>query len=130
MSQSVSGRIKFLFKDNELTDILYIKEDEGVSYTIDKLPKETILTGFIWKPELRPLSKADIIKGIPAKKTPAKGKTTTKPKTTTKNSGNDPSRIKPIIPVKKPVVMQKSTPLKPILPILPLDTTKRKTILN
>jgi hypothetical protein len=91
MSQSVSGRIKFLFKENELTDILYIKEDEGVSYTIDKLPKETVLTGFIWKPELRPLSKADIIKGIPTKKTPAKGKTATKPKTTTKNSANDPS---------------------------------------
>ena len=130
MSQSVSGRIKFLFKENELSDILYIKEDEGVSYTIDKLPKETILTGFIWKPELRPLSKADIIKGIPTKKTPAKGKTTTKPKTTTKNSANDPSGIKPIIPVKKPVVMQKSTASKAILPTLQLDTAKRKTIFN
>lgn len=71
LSQSVSSRIRFKIADKELREISFINEDEGVTYPIEKLPKETLLTGFIWKPELRPISKADIIKGknvAPAKK--------------------------------------------------------------
>lgn len=101
MSQSVSGRIRFKFDDKELTDITYVKGDEGVTHPIDKLPKETLLTGFIWKPELRPTSKADIIKGLPVKKVTAKPKITTKPKTVPAVKGKDPSGIKPILPTKK-----------------------------
>jgi hypothetical protein len=81
LSQSVSSRIRFKFNGKELDEISFIKEDEGVTYPIDNLPKEVLLTGFIWKPELRPTSKADIINGnakkaIPKTITPK----TTKPK--------------------------------------------------
>jgi len=129
MNQSVSSRIKFLFKDKELTDILYIKEAEGATNPMNKLPKETTLTGFIWKPELRPVSKADIIKGKPAIKSTSKNSTTTKP--AVKVTGNDPSGIKPILPTKKPTVdpnKGKTTPTtKPaITPPVKVDTTKTK----
>ncbi len=64
MSQTVSSRIKFIFENKELTDILAIKDVEAAVTPVDKLPKENILTGFIWKPELRPTSKADVIRGL------------------------------------------------------------------
>lgn len=132
MSQSVSGRIRFKFDDKELTDITYVKGDEGVTHPIEQLPKETLLTGFIWKPELRPLSKADIIRGIPIKKAPTKGKTVTKPKTTT-TKGPDNSGIKPILPVKKATPKPSETQQKnskPVnkdsIPSIKIDTTKKK----
>jgi lipopolysaccharide export system protein LptA len=87
LSQSVSSRIKFSFANKELTDVTTIKGNEGAVYPIDKLPKEVLLTGFIWKPELRPVSKADIIRGIPLKSKPA---STVKPKT----SGKAPTNTK------------------------------------
>jgi lipopolysaccharide export system protein LptA len=81
LSQSVSSRIRFKFNGKELDEISFIKEDEGVTYPIDNLPKEVLLTGFIWKPELRPTSKADIIKGNAKKAIPKIIKPkTTKPK--------------------------------------------------
>jgi hypothetical protein len=127
MSQSVSGRINFKFNEKELTDIVYIKGDEGVTHPIEQLPKETLLTGFIWKPELRPVSKADIIKGLPKKKAPAKAKpTTTKP--VTKSIGKDISGIKPILPVKKPDVKvdDKGKLTSPaVLPTVKNDTVKK-----
>lgn len=87
VNQTVSSRLRFKFLEKELTHIVTVREVEGAVDPIDKLTKEALLTGFIWKPELRPISKADIIKGItvkpkvntPAKTTPAKntkGKTT------------------------------------------------------
>ncbi|MDQ7948576.1 MAG: hypothetical protein REI93_07015, partial [Pedobacter sp.] len=72
LSHTISSRIRFNFHDQELTDIVTIKGIEGAVDPIDKLPKETLLTGFIWKPELRPVSKADIIKGRPKTATKAK----------------------------------------------------------
>lgn len=63
ISQTVSSRLRFRFKEKELTDIVTVRESEGAVEPIDKLTKENLLTGFIWKPELRPVSKADIIKG-------------------------------------------------------------------
>mgnify|MGYP003575040175 FL=1 len=80
MNQSVSSRIRFNFDKKELTDIVFIKEGEGAAYPIDKLPKETTLTGFIWKPESRPKSKAEVIKGNAKVKAPA----VKKPSATTK----------------------------------------------
>lgn len=61
MNQSVSSRIKFKFAEKELTDISMYNEVEGTANPIDDLPKESLLTGFIWKPELRPISKKDVI---------------------------------------------------------------------
>jgi lipopolysaccharide export system protein LptA len=106
LSHSVSSRIKFTFYDKELAEVLTVKGNEGAVYPIDKLPKETTLTGFIWKPELRPTSKADIIKGRP--------KTTKKPSTGPKTNTN-PKTGKPA-PVKKssPIVPEIQGPKKAV----------------
>lgn len=92
VNQTVSSRLRFKFLDKELTHIVTIREVEGAVDPIDKLAKEALLTGFIWKPELRPISKADIIKGVPAAakpkaKTPIKAAVAsgTKGKTATAN---------------------------------------------
>lgn len=99
VSQTVSSRLRFRFKDKKLTDIVTVREVEGAVDPIDKLTKESLLTGFIWKPELRPTSKADIINGIKAKTAPiAKKQTTTTKKSSTgtatkaqKNNSKTPS---------------------------------------
>ncbi|WP_410220277.1 OstA-like protein [Pedobacter sp.] len=83
-NQTVSSRIKFTFKDKKINQITMVKEIDGAVNPADKLPKESFLTGFIWKPELRPANKDEIIKG--------------KPKKTTKNQ---PS-AKPVVKDNKP----------------------------
>jgi lipopolysaccharide export system protein LptA len=134
MNQTVSSRIKFSFKDKELTNVTMFREIEGRTDPVEKLPKNTFLTGFIWKPELRPTSKADIIKGVPAKpKVAPKPKTTTPKVLKPKSVGNDPSGIKPVIPGKKQAaeVKKPDTNLvnaKPNNPVLiKADTTKKVT---
>jgi lipopolysaccharide export system protein LptA len=102
LSQTVSSRIKFNFMNKELTDIITIKGNEGAVYPIDSLPKETTLTGFIWKPELRPVSKADIIKGKPKVK-----KAATPTKNTSKTS------VKTLAKTGKPTVQRKTADKKP-----------------
>lgn len=118
-NQSVSNRIRFKFIDKELTEISFIKEDEGVTYPIDKLPKETVLTGFIWKPELRPVSKADIINGKPTNKT-----IKATPKTNLSKPTAKPTQK---TPVKKPVAVTTPNNTKTAQPNivkpLPVDTT-------
>lgn len=126
MNQTLSSRIKFSFKDKELSNVTFFREAEGKTDPIDKLPKVTVLTGFIWKPELRPTSKADIIKGVPVKKKPTtKGKTTPPKTANPKSIGSDPTGIKPVLPGKKVEVKEtnvaKPTVTKPINP----DTTKK-----
>lgn len=135
MNQTVSSRIKFTFKDKELSKVTLFREIEGKTDPIDQLPKVTLLTGFIWKPELRPTSKADIIKGVPAKKKVApKGKSTAPKTVNPKSVGSDPSGIKPILPGKKavenkPVVkeLKEATEVKPAPKPLTVDTTKKST---
>ncbi|ETZ20102.1 hypothetical protein N824_07765 [Pedobacter sp. V48] len=78
MNQTVSSRIKILFKDKEISHILTVKEPEGIRVPITELKEDVLLTGFTWKPELRPLSKKEVISGKPrtkpaASKTPAAG---------------------------------------------------------
>jgi len=82
MNQTVSSRIKILFKNKEITRIVTIREPEGVRTPIPELKEDVFLTGFTWKPELRPRSKKEVINGRAkakptAKKTgtPAKGGT-------------------------------------------------------
>lgn len=94
MNQTVSGRIKFSFFEKELDNIKTIKDTEGAYFSDKDIPKEPILTGFIWKPELRPTSKADVIKG----------KTTEKPKTAAKPATKAPVKT---TTSKKPVVTKK-----------------------
>lgn len=78
VNQTVSSRLRFRFADKELTHIVTVREVEGAVDPLDKLTKDALLTGFIWKPELRPTSKADIIKGPAKTKKPA-AKPATKP---------------------------------------------------
>nr|WP_232325430.1 OstA-like protein [Pedobacter panaciterrae] len=91
MNQTVSSRIKIIFKNKEISHILTIKEPEGIRVPITELKEDVLLTGFTWKPELRPLSKKEVISGktkhavskkqtagtvkkpgVPTSKTPAK----------------------------------------------------------
>jgi lipopolysaccharide export system protein LptA len=85
MSQTVSARIKILFKNKEISDLLTIKDPEGVRIPVKELTEEKMLTGFIWRPEFRPLSKKEVIMGkTKAKPVSTKGKSTVK-KITVKN---------------------------------------------
>ena len=63
MNQTVSSRIKIKFLNKEITNILTIKKPEGVRIPIEELKEDVLLTGFIWKPELRPISKREVING-------------------------------------------------------------------
>ena len=119
VNQTVSSRLTFKFLEKELTHIVTIREVEGAVDPLHKLTKDALLTGFIWKPELRPTSKADIIKGptsakkpatkpAPAKNTKGKviaktpAKTTVKPpaKVETKKAATDSLALPPKPPVK------------------------------
>ncbi|PWS27405.1 hypothetical protein DHW03_07270 [Pedobacter yonginense] len=61
MNQTLSSRIKFIFKDNDIDDIVYIKGVEGALNPEVKVAKDNVLKGFSWKPTERPKSKKDAI---------------------------------------------------------------------
>ncbi|WP_432713453.1 OstA-like protein [Pedobacter sp.] len=86
MNRSISSRIKILFKDSEISEIVPIKDVEGTATPVNEVKEEVLLTGFIWKPELRPTSKADITnpKKAATKKVVAKSKTSGKTSTPVK----------------------------------------------
>lgn len=65
MNRMLSSRMKVLFGDHVLKDILFIRKPEGVYYPIHQVPtEESILPGFIWKPKDRPKSKEEIIPSV------------------------------------------------------------------
>lgn len=79
MNQTVSSRIKIVFRNSEIGDVVPIKNVEGATTPVADIKQEVILTGFIWKPELRPRSKKDVTnprlapkpkKPVPAKAAP------------------------------------------------------------
>jgi len=70
MNQTVSSRLKIIFKEKTIQTITTVKEPDGVRTPIEELKEDVFLTGFTWKPELRPLSKKEVINGKP--KTPVK----------------------------------------------------------
>jgi lipopolysaccharide export system protein LptA len=72
MNQTVSSRLKITFKDDEIADLVTIKEAESAITPLSKLDEDVFLTGFMWKPELRPLSKRDITNPKARKATPSK----------------------------------------------------------
>ena len=96
MNRMVSSRIKVLFENNKLRDIISIRKPEGNFYPMDKIPPdENILKGFIWKPKDRPQSKEEII--------PSLRKSGTKPKV---KAGVKPAKGK--IVEKKPILKKKN----------------------
>ncbi|WP_082035979.1 OstA-like protein [Pedobacter lusitanus] len=60
MNQTISSRIKVNFKKNEISDVVPIKDVEGATTPVADIKQDVILTGFIWKPELRPRSKREV----------------------------------------------------------------------
>lgn len=130
MNQTVSARIKFSFFEKELDNIKTIKDTEGAYFSDKEIPKEPILTGFIWKPELRPKSKEDIIKGRetekpkavskPATKAPAKASQTKKPAATTKKV-TTPSKTAP----KKDPVLEKKVVQPAKIDSVKIDSLKK-----
>ena len=62
MARSISGRIKVLFNENKMTDVISIRKPSTTYYPIAKAPDDQeFLEGFLWKPELRPKSKKEVI---------------------------------------------------------------------
>lgn len=90
MNQTVSSRIKILFKNKEIDDIVNVKDTEGVRTPIKELKEDVFLTGFTWKPELRPLSKKEVISGKARPKTALKTSSKEGTKTPDKGKGSTP----------------------------------------
>jgi lipopolysaccharide export system protein LptA len=61
MNQTLSSRIKFIFKNSTIKDIIYIKNIEGALNPDKEVKKDHVLTGFSWKPTERPKSKKEVI---------------------------------------------------------------------
>lgn len=65
MIRSISSRIKIQFDNQEMTDVISIRKAESTYYPLEQIPADKdILEGFIWRPELRPKSKEEIIEGV------------------------------------------------------------------
>lgn len=79
MNQTLSSRIKFIFKDNEndISDIVYINGVEGALNPENTIAKDNVLKGFSWKPTERPKSKKDAIGSSGKPKSKIKPKTKT-----------------------------------------------------
>ncbi|RZL19931.1 MAG: hypothetical protein EOO89_01865 [Pedobacter sp.] len=104
MNQTISSRIKVLFKNKEVNRILAIRDPEGVRTPMAELKEDVKLTGFTWTPELRVLSKKDAISGKPkAKKTSKAGK---------------PGVVAKVVPTKKPVKTWKLIELEALYRII------------
>ena len=109
MNQTVSSRIKITFKNGEIDEVVPIKDVDGAITPFQDVKGEVVLTGFIWKPELRPTSKNQIInpkakpKAKPkavAAKTPA-GKN---PATETASKGTKPGTTTDVKTLAKQVI--------------------------
>ncbi|WP_343531273.1 OstA-like protein [Pedobacter sp.] len=130
VNQTVSSRLRFRFLNKELTHIVTVREVEGAVDPMDKLEKEPLLTGFIWKPELRPTSKADIIRGTPTTK-PKAGSTPTKkvPPSNNKGKSTATNPVKaPVKPAEKTVLKQAAAASNEIQKLLPKTTDSIKSI--
>ena len=123
MNQTLSSRIKFTFKNNDIDDIVYINSIEGALNPENTVAKDNVLKGFSWKPKERPRSKKEAI-GASSNKAKNKPKTPVTKSAATKSA---PSKVpvtqKPA--TVKPVSKTDSLPNFGIKPILPKkDSTK------
>ncbi|WP_443936554.1 OstA-like protein [Pedobacter sp. MW01-1-1] len=98
MNQSISSRIKFIFKDNEVQEITLINKAETATQPDVDVAKDHVLKGFSWKPAERPKAKKDVI-GSSGKTTPkksaAKSAPSTKPKGKTPTPKTSSGAAKP-----------------------------------
>lgn len=57
-----SGQIKAVFKEGEIDEVLWLKQQEGTTHPFQKIdPKSFLLNGFAWREKQRPKSKRDIL---------------------------------------------------------------------
>lgn len=113
MNQTVSSRIKILFKEKQIEKIVTIRDPEGVRTPIPELKEDVFLTGFIWRPEQRPLSKKEVINGKPKAK-PVVNKAAGVPATSKATAKGLNAKDKPLIK-NIPVSKKDSTAVKPFL---------------
>jgi lipopolysaccharide export system protein LptA len=112
LNRSISSRIKILFKDSEINEIVPIRDVEGTATPVSEVKEEVILTGFIWKPENRPRSKRDITHpknppvAKPKAKAPTKAAVKTTPKGSAKTAPKDPAKT----PAKAPANQTATSP--------------------
>ncbi|GAA4212354.1 hypothetical protein GCM10022289_43140 [Pedobacter jeongneungensis] len=150
MNQTLSSRIKFIFKntENAIEDIVYIKGVEGALNPENTIAKDHALKGFSWKPSERPKSKKDAIGSSGKPKPKAKAKTVAgKPvvagaKTAVpagKSASNVPIAKPKIVPGKDSLNVDKKLPvskqadtanfgIKPILPKKDSVQVKKDTL--
>ncbi|TBO44775.1 OstA-like protein [Pedobacter kyonggii] len=128
MNQTLSSRIKFIFKDKEnaIEEIVYIKGIEGALNPENTIAKDHVLKGFSWKPTERPKSKKDAIgsSGKPKPKAKAKavaGKTVAGAKTTAPT--NKPSTTAPAVKPKITLGKDSLNVDKKLPQTKPADTT-------
>lgn len=88
MNQTVSSRLKITFKDDAIADLVTIRDAESAITPIGKLKEDVLLTGFIWKPELRPTSKRDV--------TNPSSRKAASPATKAAKNGSAPAKGKPL----------------------------------
>ncbi|WP_316801768.1 OstA-like protein [Pedobacter nototheniae] len=135
MNQTVSSRIKFVFKDNDIEDIIYIKSIEGALNPENTVKKDNVLKGFSWKPTERPKSKKDAIGSsekmmrkskakLPAKKPATTPAATAKPPASVPKINVVKDSVDKAKPISKPLAKPDTTNfgIKPIFP--KKDTTK------
>lgn len=127
MNQTVSSRIKILFKNKEIARIVTIREPEGVRTPVPELKEDVFLTGFTWKPELRPRSKKEVINGR-AKAKPAAKKTVTPSKgPAVKGTSKAPAAANPVLKPKASTTIKDTTAtkieIKPVVPGVKKDST-------
>ncbi|MDQ0968080.1 lipopolysaccharide export system protein LptA [Flavobacterium sp. W4I14] len=128
MNQTLSSRIKFIFKDKEnaIEEIVYIKGIEGALNPENTIAKDHVLKGFSWKPTERPKSKKDAIgsSGKPKPKAKAKavaGKTVAGAKITP--PANKPSTTAPAVKPKITLGKDSLNVDKKLPQTKPADTT-------
>ncbi|MHB8207094.1 OstA-like protein [Mucilaginibacter sp.] len=62
MQRSFASRMRLNFKNNEVTDLAFLTKPDHRYIPIEKAKEdEKILTGFIWKPKDRPISKESVL---------------------------------------------------------------------
>ncbi|TDG35194.1 hypothetical protein EZJ43_14950 [Pedobacter changchengzhani] len=113
VNQTLSSRIKFVFKDNDIQDILYIKGVEGALNPDNTVKKDKTLTGFSWKPKERPISKKDVIGSALKKK--STNKTVVKATEKAKPGAKEHKKASPIIEKPKVTLKQDSVIKEPVL---------------
>lgn len=104
MNQTLSSRIKFIFKDKEnaIEEIVYIKGIEGALNPENTIAKDHVLKGFSWKPTERPKSKKDAIGSSGKPKPKAKTKTTVGKTAAGVKAANPTGKPSTTTPVVKP----------------------------